>query len=82
MVWSVDRTIEFVPINLLHFIKNIVEMRMLGWWVVMREDKITNELVRSNLGVVLIVDKMKENRQWWIGHIMHFSKSSKSGYGN
>jgi hypothetical protein len=35
-----------------------------------REDRILNEYVRGSIGVVLIEDKMRENRLRLFGHVM------------
>jgi hypothetical protein len=37
---------------------------------VTREDRIRNEYVRGSIGVVLIVNKIRENRLRWFGHVM------------
>jgi len=54
-----------------HVSMSIVEMIMLRWmsWVT-REDRIRNEYVRGSVRVMSIVDKMRENRLRWFGHIM------------
>jgi len=41
----------------------------LDGWV---EDRISNEYVRSNVGVVSIGDKMRKNRLRWFGHVMRW----------
>jgi len=47
---------------------------------VTKEDRIKNEYVSGSIGVVPIVDKMRENRLKWFGHLMRRrSGSSKSG---
>lgn len=42
---------------------SVVEMRMPRWMRgMLRENRIGNEYVRGSIGVVSIVDKMRENR--------------------
>ena len=46
------------------------EMRMLRWTIgVTRLDRIRTEVVRERLGVAPIVDKMRESRLRWLGHV-------------
>lgn len=35
-----------------------------------RGNRISNECVSGNIGVALVLDKMKENRLRWYGHVM------------
>jgi len=50
---------------------NIPEMRMIRWMSgVTREDKIRNGHVRGSVCVASIVDKMRENKLRWFGHVM------------
>ena len=50
---------------------NVAEMRMLRWMSgVTREDKIRNKYIRGSIGVASIVDKMRENRLRWLGHVL------------
>jgi len=44
---------------------------------VTREDRIMNEYVRGSMGVTSIVDKTRENRLGWFGHIMRRKKIRK-----
>jgi hypothetical protein len=47
------------------------EIRILRWMSgVTRENRIRNEYLRGRIGVALIVDKMRENRLRWFGHMM------------
>jgi len=65
----------------------VAEMRMLRWMNLgTRKDRISNEYVKGGIGVASIVDKMKENRLRWFGHVMR-RKGKKivnksSGYEN
>jgi len=53
--WAVDKKIEQRI--------SVTEMRMLRWMNgVTREDRIRNKYVRGSIGVVSIVDRMRENR--------------------
>ncbi|KAL4082969.1 hypothetical protein QTP88_023973 [Uroleucon formosanum] len=50
---------------------SVTEMTMLRWISgVTREDKIKNEYVSGSIGVASIVNKMRENRLKWLGHVM------------
>jgi hypothetical protein len=44
---------------------------MLRWMSgVARENRIRNKYVRGCIGVASVVDKMRENRLRWFGHVM------------
>ena len=61
--WAVDRKIEQRM--------SVAEMRMLRWMsAVTREHKIRNEYIRGSIGVASIVDKLRENRLRWLGHVL------------
>jgi hypothetical protein len=46
------------------------EMKMIRWMSeVTRKDGIRNEYVRDSIGEASIVDKMRENRLRWFGHV-------------
>ncbi|XP_076887649.1 uncharacterized protein LOC143537863 [Bidens hawaiensis] len=48
----------------------VAEMRMLRWMCGhTRLDRITNEVFREQLGVVIICEKIKEGRLRWYGHV-------------
>ncbi|EYC36369.1 hypothetical protein Y032_0903g2962 [Ancylostoma ceylanicum] len=48
-----------------------MEMRMLRWSMgVTLKDKVSNEMVRSTFGVAPIIDKMREARLRWFGHVL------------
>jgi len=48
----------------------VAEMRMIRWMCGhTRLDKIRNEVIRSEIGVASIEDKMREARLRWFGHI-------------
>jgi len=51
---------------------------------VTRKDRIINEYVRGSKGVASIVDKMRENRVKWFGHVYEGRrvKNNKNCYGN
>ncbi|KAL4188164.1 hypothetical protein AMTRI_Chr09g42710 [Amborella trichopoda] len=54
---------------------NVTEIRMLIWMSgKTRRDRIRNESIRENLGVVPIDNKMRESRLRWAGHV--WSRSS------
>jgi len=42
---------------------------------VTREDRIRNEYARGGMGVASIVNKMRENRLRWFGHVMRRKNS-------
>ncbi|XP_050548275.1 uncharacterized protein LOC126909909, partial [Daktulosphaira vitifoliae] len=51
-------------------------MSILRWISgVTREDRIRNKYIRGTIGVVLTVDKMRENRLRWFGHVMRKEES-------
>eukprot|EP00102_Acyrthosiphon_pisum_P026090 XP_016663300.1 PREDICTED: uncharacterized protein LOC107884852 [Acyrthosiphon pisum] len=55
---------------------SVVEMKMLRWMSgVTREDRIRNEYIRDSIGVASIVDKMRENRLRWLGHVLRREKT-------
>ena len=63
MLYVVDRKIEQRM--------SVAEIKMLRWMSgVTREDKIRNEYIRGSIGVASIVDKMRENRLRWLGHVL------------
>ncbi|KAL4135686.1 hypothetical protein QTP88_007282 [Uroleucon formosanum] len=56
---------------------NVTEMRMLRWMSgVTRENIINNEYVRVSIGVASIVDKVRENKLRWLGHVMRREETS------
>jgi hypothetical protein len=42
---------------------------------VTREDRIRNKYVRGSIGVASIVDKIRENKLIWFGHLMRREKT-------
>lgn len=45
-------------------------MRMLRWMCgLTRGDRVRNEIVREKVRVVSVVDKMREGRLRWFGHV-------------
>lgn len=56
---------------------NTMEMRMLRWSIgLTRWDRVTNVDVRKRLGVAPIVEKMRETRLRWYGHVMRSDEDS------
>ena len=56
---------------------SITEMRMLRWMCgKTRKDKVRNEDIRHQVGIVPIEDKLRENRLWWFGHIGRRSRDA------
>ncbi|XP_015366174.1 PREDICTED: uncharacterized protein LOC107163320 [Diuraphis noxia] len=54
----------------------IAVMRMLRWMSeVKREGRIRNEYIRGRIGVAPIVDKLRESRLRWLGHILRREKT-------
>ncbi|EPB71706.1 hypothetical protein ANCCEY_09201 [Ancylostoma ceylanicum] len=54
-----------------------MEMRMLRWSMgVTLKDKVSNEMVRSTFGVAPIIDKMREARLRWFGHVCRTEEES------
>jgi len=50
---------------------------------VTKEDRIKNKYVRGSIGVASILDKMRENRLRWFGHVMTRGETKAvSGYEN
>ncbi|KAG5606833.1 hypothetical protein H5410_028325 [Solanum commersonii] len=49
---------------------HVAEMRMLRWmcWHT-RSDKIRNEVIREKVGVASVVDKLREAKLRWFGHV-------------
>ncbi|KAL6498126.1 hypothetical protein OROGR_028523 [Orobanche gracilis] len=49
---------------------SVAEMRMLRWMCGhTRKDRVSNEIIRTKVGVTCIENKMRENRLRWFGHI-------------
>ncbi|KAG5601727.1 hypothetical protein H5410_033097 [Solanum commersonii] len=60
--WSVKNT----HVQKIH----VAEMRMLRWMCGhSRSDKIKNEVIRERVGVASVVDKLREARLRWFGHV-------------
>ncbi|WMV29994.1 hypothetical protein MTR67_023379 [Solanum verrucosum] len=62
---------ECWPIKNSHVQKiHVAEMRMLRWMCGhTRSDKIRNEVIREKVGVASVVDKLREARLRWFGHV-------------
>jgi len=61
---------------------SVAKMRMLRWINGMtREDRIRNEYIGRSIGVTLIVDKMRENKLRWFGHVIRKGFGSSNSYG-
>ena len=51
---------------------SVAEMCMLRWMCAnMRRDKVRNKDILTKIDVASIEEKMKENRLWWFGHVLH-----------
>ncbi|WMV56312.1 hypothetical protein MTR67_049697 [Solanum verrucosum] len=62
---------ECWPVKNSHVQKmQVAEMRMLRWMCGhTRSDKIRNEVIREKVGVASVVDKLREARLRWFGHV-------------
>ncbi|KAL3351497.1 hypothetical protein AABB24_019876 [Solanum stoloniferum] len=62
---------ECWPVKNAHVHKmHVAEMRMLRWMCGhTRSDKIRNEVIREKVGVASVVDKLREARLRWFGHV-------------
>ncbi|KAG5580363.1 hypothetical protein H5410_050990 [Solanum commersonii] len=62
---------ECWPVKNAHVQKmHVAEMRMLRWMCGhTRSDKIRNEVIREKVGVASVVDKLREARLRWFGHM-------------
>ncbi|KAG5613703.1 hypothetical protein H5410_013527, partial [Solanum commersonii] len=62
---------ECWPLKNAHVQKmHVAEMRMLRWMCGhTRSDKIRNEVIREKVGVASVVDKLREARLRWFGHV-------------
>ncbi|KAL3327411.1 hypothetical protein AABB24_035204, partial [Solanum stoloniferum] len=62
---------ECWPVKNAHVHKmHVAEMRMLRWMCGhTRSDKIRNEVIREKVGVASMVDKLREARLRWFGHV-------------
>ncbi|KAG5606742.1 hypothetical protein H5410_028234 [Solanum commersonii] len=62
---------ECWPVKNSHVQKlHVAEMRMLRWMCGhTRSDKIRNEVIREKVGVAPVVDKLREARMRWFGHV-------------
>ncbi|KAG5614626.1 hypothetical protein H5410_014450 [Solanum commersonii] len=62
---------ECWPVKNAHVQKmHVAEMRMLRWMCGhTRSDKIRNEVIREKVGVTSVVDKLREVRLKWFGHV-------------
>lgn len=56
---------------------HVMEMRMLRWCLgLTRLDHVRNDVVRSRMGVAPIIEKMREGRMRWYGHVMRSCENS------
>ncbi|KAG5581780.1 hypothetical protein H5410_052407, partial [Solanum commersonii] len=62
---------ECWPVKNAHVQKmHVADMRMLRWMCGhTRSDKIRNEVIREKVGVASVVDKLREARLRWFGHV-------------
>ncbi|KAG5601412.1 hypothetical protein H5410_032782 [Solanum commersonii] len=72
---------ECWPVKNAHVQKmHVAEMRMLRWMCGhTRSDKIRNEVIREKVGVASMVDKLREARLRWFGHVKRPDAQSKCG---
>ncbi|EYC06535.1 hypothetical protein Y032_0075g946 [Ancylostoma ceylanicum] len=55
---------------------SVMETKMLRWTAdVTRADRIRNEKIRERFGVASIVDKLRETRFIWYGHVLRPTKT-------
>lgn len=62
---------KYWPVKNFHVQKvHVVEMRMLRWMCGRtRKDKIKNEDIQDKVGVAFVVDKIREVKLRWFGHV-------------